>query len=202
MRTHIDKIKEMAQRRGTVSAPTLNKAGIPSGMLCYMANKGMLRRISRGVYTLPDHILGHETLSEVALNIPNGVVCLLSALQFHELTSQMPYETWVAIEKGSNYPRNLDIPVRIIQLSGVNFSTGIKTFSEDGVKIKVYNPAKTVVDCFRFRNKIGSDIAIDALRDAIRQKKATVDEIWEYARQCRAINVMRPYLETVFDIFY
>lgn len=177
MLTHIDKIKKMAKKQGTISAATLTKAGIPSSMLCYMANKGILRRVSRGVYMLPGHILSHGTFSEVALNIPNGVICLLSALQFHELTSQMPYETWVAIEKGSNYPRNLKIPVRIIQLSGENFSAGIKTFTEDGVKIKVYNPAKTVVDCFRFRNKIGSDIAVEALRESLKQKQATSDEI-------------------------
>ena len=187
----------MAKRQGTISAVTLTKAGIPSGMLCYMANKGMLRRVSRGIYMLPDHIPAHETFAEVALNIPNGVICLLSALQFHELTSQMPYETWVAIEKGSNYPRNLKIPVRIIQLSGENFSAGIKTFTEDSVKIRVYDPAKTVVDCFRFRNKIGSDVAVDALRDTLQQKKATSDEIWEYARRCRITKVMRPYMETV-----
>jgi predicted transcriptional regulator of viral defense system len=162
-----------------------------------MANKGMLRRVSRGVYMLPDYIPAHETFAEVALNIPNGVIFLLSALQFHELTSQMPYETWVAIDKGSNYPRNLKIPVRIIQLSGENFSAGIKTFTEGGVNIRVYDPAKTVVDCFRFRNKIGSDIAVDALRDTLKQKQATSDEIWEYARRCRITKVMRPYMETV-----
>lgn len=197
MQTHIDKIKSIAKKQGVISAATLTKAGISSGMLCYMANKGMLRRVSRGVYMLPDYIPVHETFAEVALNIPNGVICLLSALQFHELTSQMPYETWVAIEKGSNYPRNLKIPVRIIQLSGENFSAGIKTFTEGGVNIRVYNPAKTVVDCFRFRNKIGSDVAVDALRDTLQQKQATSDEIWEYARRCRITKVMRPYMETV-----
>lgn len=197
MLTYIDKIKNMAKKQGTISAVTLTKAGIPSSMLCYMSNKGMLRRVSRGVYMLPGKILSYGTFSEVALNIPNGVICLLSALQFHELTSQMPYETWVAIEKGSNYPRNLKIPVRIIQLSGENFSAGIKTFTEEGVKIKVYNPAKTVVDCFRFRNKIGSDVAVEALRESLKQKQATSDEIWEYARRCRITKVMRPYMETV-----
>ena len=197
MQTHINTIKRMAKKQGTISATSLTKAGISPSLLCYMSNKGMLRRISRGVYVLPDYIPVYETFAEVALNIPNGVICLLSALQFHELTSQMPYETWVAIEKGSNYPRKLKIPVRIIQLSGDNFSAGIKTFKEDGVTIRVYDPAKTVVDCFRFRNKIGSDIAVDALRDTLQQKQATSDEIWEYARRCRITKVMRPYMETV-----
>ncbi len=197
MQTQIDKIIRMVKKQGTVSAATLTKAGISSGILCYMANKGMLRRVSRGVYALPDYEPVHETFSSVALKIPNGVICLLSALQFHELTTQMPYETWVAIEKGSNYPRNLKIPVRIIQLTGENFSTGIQTFTEDGIKIKVYNPAKTVVDCFRFRNKIGTEVAVEALRDTLKQKKATSDEIWEYARRCRIARVMRPYMEAI-----
>lgn len=197
MQTHIDTIKRLAKKQGTVSAATLTKVGISPGMLCYMANKRMLRRMARGVYTLPEYMSVHGTFSEVALSIPNGVICLLSALQFHELTSQMPYETWVAIEKGSNYPRNLKIPVRIIQLSGENFSAGIKTFTEDGVNIRVYSPAKTVVDCFRFRNKIGSDVAVDALQDVLHQKQATSDEIWEYARRCRITKVMRPYMESI-----
>lgn len=197
MKTHIDKIKSIAKKQGVISAATLTKAGISPSMLCYMANKGLLRRVSPGFYTLPDYIPVHGTFAEVALNIPNGVICLLSALQFHELTSQMPYETWVAIEKGSNYPRNLEIPVRIIQLSGENFSVGIKTFTAGGINIRVYNPAKTVVDCFRFRNRIGSDIAVEALHDTLKQKLATSDEIWEYARRCRITKVMRPYMETV-----
>ncbi len=197
MQTNIDKIIRMAQTQGTISAATLTEAGISSSMLCYMANKGMLRRVSRGFYALPDFEPVHETLSTIALNIPNGVICLLSALQFHEVTTQMPYETWVAIEKGSNYPRNLKNPVRIIQLTGENFSTGIQTFTEDGIKISVYNPAKTVVDCFRFRNKIGTEIAVEALRDTLKQKKATSDEIWEYARRCRIARVMRPYMEAI-----
>ncbi len=197
MQTHIAKVKILAKQQGSISATTLTKVGIAPSMLCYMANKGMLRRMARGVYTLPEYVAVHETFSEVAITIPNGVICLLSALQFYELTSQMPYETWIAIEKGSNYPRNLKLPVKIIQLSGINYSAGIKTFTEDGVNIRVYSPAKTVVDCFRFRNKIGSDVAVDALRDVLRQKQATSDEIWEYARRCKITKVMRPYMESI-----
>jgi predicted transcriptional regulator of viral defense system len=197
METQIDQIIRLARKQGMVSSANLHPNGISPSLLCYMANRGMLRRVSRGVYALPDHISVHETFIEIALKIPNGVICLLSALQFHELTSQMPFETWVAIKKGSHYPRSLNVPVKIIQLSGENFSAGIKTITEDGIKISVYNPAKTVVDCFRFRNKIGSDVAVDALRDAIKQKQATTDEIWEYARLCRATKVMRPYMEAI-----
>lgn len=197
MQTDIDKIIKLAKRRGVVSSAGLRRRNISPSLLSYMKNRNMLRRISRGQYVLPGYISSHETFVEVASKVPHGVICLLSALQFHELTSQMPYEVWIAIEKGCYYPRNLEDQVRLIQLSGTNFSSGIEKHDENGIEIHVYSPAKTVVDCFRFRNKLGVDIAIEALRDCIRQKKATADEIWEYARRCRMTRIMRPYLETV-----
>lgn len=197
MQTHIEQIIKTAQEQGVVSSAELRKSGFSPSLLCYMNSSGMLRRISRGVYTLPEHISSNETFVELALMIPHGVICLLSALQYHELTTQMPYEAWMAIKTGSHYPRHRKIPVRIVQISGKNFSAGIETHYEGGVKIRVYCPARTVVDCFRFRNKIGTDIAVEAMRDALRQKKATADEIWEYARQCRMTKIMRPYMEAI-----
>ena len=197
MQTHVYQIIKMAGEQGFVSSSELRKSGFSPSLLCYMKSMGMLRRISRGVYTLPEHISSRETFVEIALMIPHGVLCLLSALQYHELTTQMPYEVWVAIKAGSHYLRNRKMPVRIVQISGEIFSAGIETHDEDGIKIRVYCPARTVVDCFRFRNKIGTDIAVEALRDALKQKKATADEIWEYARQCRMTKVMRPYMEAI-----
>jgi predicted transcriptional regulator of viral defense system len=197
MKTDIDKIIKIAKKRGVVSSERLRRRNISPSLLCYMKDKNMLRRISRGKYVLPEYISSHETLVEVASKVTHGVICLLSALQFHELTSQMPYQVWIAIEKGSYYPRDLEDQVRLVQLSGVNFSSGIETYDENGIQIHVYSPAKTVADCFRFRNKIGVDIAIEALRDCIQQKKATSDEIWEHARRCHMTRIMRPYMETI-----
>ena len=197
MQTHVEKIIKMLKKQNTVTSADVRKAGISPGLLCYMKDMGMLRRIAHGVYILPEHIPSNETFVEASLTIPGGVICLLSALQYHELTTQMPGEVWMAIKTGSYYPRNSQMPIKIIQLSDKNFSAGIETRDENGIKIRVYSPAKTIVDCFRFRNKIGTDIAIEALRDAVRQKKAASDEIWEYARQCRMTKIMRPYMETI-----
>jgi predicted transcriptional regulator of viral defense system len=197
MQTNIKKIQRIIKQRGMITSAETSKLGFKPGLLCYMKNKGILRRISRGAYTLSDHMSAQETYTEIALKIPHGVICLLSALQYHELTTQMPYESWVAIEKGSYYPRNLEYSIKVIQLSGKNFSSGIEICKSDGIDIRVYSPAKTIVDCFRFRNKIGIDVAIEALRDALHQKKATSDEIWEFARICRMTKIMRPYMETV-----
>lgn len=197
MQTNIDKIQEIIRQRGIITSVDIRRLGFSPKLLCYLKAKGTLRRISRGAYILSEHVSSQETFTEVALKIPHGVICLLSALQYHELTTQMPYESWVAIEKGAYYPRNLKPSIKIIQLTGDNFSSGIETHECNGINIRVYCPAKTVVDCFRFRNKIGIDVAIEAMRDALSQKKAASDEIWEYARISRLTKVMRPYLETI-----
>jgi predicted transcriptional regulator of viral defense system len=197
MQTNLDKILGIIRQRGIITSADIRQLGFSPKQLCYLKDKGALRRISRGAYALAEHVSSQETFTEAALKIPHGVICLLSALQYHELTTQMPYESWVAIEKGAYYPRNLKSSIKIIQLSGDNFSSGIETHQCNGIDIRVYCPAKTVVDCFRFRNKIGIDIAIEAMRDALGQKKATSDEIWEYARITRLTKVMRPYLETI-----
>lgn len=197
MQTNVDKIQELISRRGVITSSDARELGFLPELLCYMKNKGILRRISRGAYVLSENVFSQGTFAEVALTIPHGVICLLSALQYHELTTQMPCECWVAIEKNSYYPRHLDSSIKIIQLTGKFFSAGIERYTDNGIGIKVYCPAKTVVDCFRFRNKIGIDVAIEAMRDALSQKKATYDEMWEYARICRMTKVMRPYLEAI-----
>lgn len=188
-----DKIIEIARQKGTVSANDLKDKNISRTMLSHMANKGILRKITRGVYTLAGQYLAYEPFVTIMTSAPKSVICLLSALQFHEITTQMPFETWVAIGQNSTIPK---IPnVRFVKMSGKAFSEGIKTYEKEGVKVRVYCPAKTVVDCFKFRNKIGIDVAREAMIDCLEQKKATRDEIWKYAKICRMTNVMRPYLE-------
>ncbi len=158
-----------------------------------MVNRGILRRVTRGVYTLVDHFPTLEAFAEVMRSAPQSVICLLSALQFHKITTQMPFEIWVAIERNATKPK---VPnVRIVRLTGKAFSEGIDTHDQEGLAVRVYCPAKTVVDCFKFRNKIGIDVAREALIDCLNQKKTTRDEIWRYAKICHMTNIIRPYLE-------
>ena len=188
-----EKVISIVRDKGTVCASDLKKAGISRTTLHYMANRGILRRVTRGVYTLADHFPTLEAFAKVMRSAPQSVICLLSALQFHEITTQMPFETWVAIERNSTKPK---VPnVRIVRLTGKAFSEGIETHAQEGLSVRVYCAAKTVVDCFKFRNKTGIDVAREALIDCLNQKKATRDEIWRYAKVCHMTSIIRPYLE-------
>lgn len=132
---------------------------------------------------------------DTRLAIPRGVICLLSALEFHELTTQFPLETWVAVERNHTIPHKKEFDLRIIRMSKTHFECGIEEHRIQGAKVRVYSPAKTVVDCFKFRNKIGMDVAREALKDSLAQRKATPAEIYQHAKVCRMLNVMMPYLE-------
>jgi predicted transcriptional regulator of viral defense system len=129
--------------------------------------------------------------------VPRGVVCLLSALRFHELTTQQPFEVWLAIGIKSWKPEVASPPVRIVRFSETALNFGVEQHAIEKIPVRVYSAAKTVSDCFKYRNKIGVDVALEALRDCMSQRKATVDELWEAAKVCRMTNVMRPYLEAV-----
>jgi predicted transcriptional regulator of viral defense system len=190
-----DAVISILKEKGVVCASDLKEAGISRTTLHYMANRGILRRITRGVYTLADHYPTLEAFAEVMRSAPQSVICLLSSLQFHEITTQMPFETWVAIERNASKPK---VPnVHIVRLTGKAFSEGIETHEQEGLAVRVYCSAKTVVDCFKFRNKIGIDVAREAMIDCLNQKKATRDEIWRYAKICHMTNIIRPYLEMV-----
>lgn len=188
-----DKIINIIKEKGAISAADLKGSEISRTTLHYLANRGLLRRVARGVYTLADYYLALEPFAEVMTSAPQSVICLLSALQFHEITTQMPFEIWVAIERDASKPK---VPnVRIVRLTGMAFSEGIQTHTKEGLTVRVYCPAKTVVDCFKFRNKIGIDVAREALVDCLGQRKATRDEIWRFAKICHMSNIIRPYLE-------
>jgi predicted transcriptional regulator of viral defense system len=154
--------------------------------------------VGRGLYRAKEApISTNETLLEVAKRVPLGVLCLSSALRFHELTTENPFEVWLAIERGAWSPKPDYPPVRIVHFSEVAFKFGIGTHSVEGGTLRVYSPAKTVADCFKFRSKIGMETAIQALRSAYREKRATMDELWRAAKVCRVVNVMRPYMESL-----
>ncbi len=192
-----DRIIDLARDRGIIRAVDVDDVGASRTLLPYLADKGKLRRVCRGAYALADYMPEHEAFLAVGVAVPHGVICLLSALQFHEITTQLPIETWIAIKRGTRVPTCKELSLRVVKLTDPAFSEGIEKHDADGVTIRVYSPGKTVVDCFKFRNRIGLDVAREALFDALQQKKTTRDEIWRLAKRCRMARIMRPYLEMV-----
>lgn len=193
----VNVIEALAKRKGVIRAADVVAIGCSRTLLAYLVHIGKLRRIARGAYVPVDYISEQEMFYGVAAAVPHGVLCLLSSLQYHEITTQMPNEAWVAIERGKHVPESVPFPIRVLQFSGVNYSDGIEEHELDSITLRVYSPAKTVVDCFRFRNRIGMDVVREALYDSVRHGKATRDDIWYHAKRSRMARIMRPYLEMV-----
>lgn len=195
---HEQAVLGLARQRKLLRARDLAEHGLPTMALSRLVATGKLERVARGVYSLPGIPLSeHRSLAEVALRVPLGIVCLLSALRVHDIGTQAPFEVWIAIPSNSPTPQ-LDQPaLRAIRMSGPALSEGVESMQIDGVNVRVFNAAKTIADCFKFRNKIGLDVALEALRDGWTQHKVTVDALWHYATINRVSNVMRPYLESV-----
>lgn len=189
---------KLARKKGIIRSADVMAAGLPREYLSRLAKSGELIQERYGLYHLPDYEPNeHQSLIEVSQRIRRGVICLLSALRFHHLTTQNPFEVWVAVENKSYLPKFDYPPVRVVYFSGAAFSFGVNQHDIGGVKVRIYNEAKTIVDCFKYRNKIGLDVALEALREGWRQKRFGIDEINEYAEICRVKNVMRPYLEAL-----
>lgn len=194
--TPTDRLLRLARKTGAFRPRDLDQHGIAREYLRLAQERGLLRRVGWGLYVAADaDLTEHHSFAEVAKRVPRGVVCLLSALRFHELTSQAPFEVWLAIGESAWAPRIETPRVRLVRFSRTALEFGQETHKIEGVPVKVFTPAKTVADCFRYRNKIGTDVAIEALRDCVRSRKATTDELWQAAKVCRVANVMRPYLE-------
>ncbi|TXT28816.1 MAG: hypothetical protein FD138_2504 [Planctomycetota bacterium] len=174
------------------------QAGIHRDTLRVMVEQGELEKISRGLYQLVDAPLpSHPDLAVVAAKVPGGVICLISALAFHELTTQIPHEVYLAIDRNSEPPRIDYPPVRAFRFSGLAFSEGIETHNIGPVTLRVYSREKTLADCFKFRNKIGLDTCLEALRAYRQQRRFDSDAVLRFAAVCRVTNVMRPYVESV-----
>ncbi len=174
-------------------------SGVYRTHLQRLEQQGVIERAGRGLYRLAGvELTEYESYLAAAQLVPQGVICLLSALRFHDLTTQNPFEIWMAIENKSHPPKSETAPLRIHYFSGAAFTEGVEEHKISGVTVRVYSVAKTVADCFKFRNKIGLDVALEALRECRRERRATADEIWRYAEVCRVKNVMRPYLEAVW----
>ena len=196
--THEQAVLELARERSLLRAHDLTKQALPTMVLSRLTAAGKLERVARGVYALPGRAISeHRSLAEVALRVPKGVICLLSALRVHGIGTQAPFEVWLAIEHRAALPRLERPKIRPVRMSGAAFTDGIEHLSVDGVNVPVFNTAKTIADCFKYRNKIGLDVALEALRDGWAERKFTMDDIWHFARVNRVANVMRPYLESV-----
>lgn len=152
-------------------------------------------RRGRGLYALPDgEISEHHSLAEAAVRVPSGVVCLLSALRFHDLGTQSPHQVWLAIHPKARLPRVDQPPIHVVRFSGPALVLGIEEHVIDGILVRVFSAAKTVVDCFRYRNKLGLDVALESLRDYLSRGDGP-DELWKMAQACRMARVMQPYIE-------
>jgi predicted transcriptional regulator of viral defense system len=197
-RTHEQAILVLARQHPLLRARDLAHQSIPTAVLGRLVEAGKLERVGRGVYSLPGRpVTEFRSLAEVALRAPQGVVCLLSALRLHGIGTQAPFEVWLAIPKNLPAPRFNHPALRAVRMSGASLTEGVEAHEIEGVTVRVFDAAKTVADCFKYRNKIGTDVALEALREGWSQKKFRMDDLWRYAAIDRVANVMRPYLESV-----
>ncbi len=196
--THEQQVLRLARARTLLRARDVAQHGLPTVALTRLVQAGKLQRVARGLYGLPGaEISEHRSLAEVSARVPKGVVCLLSALRVHEIGTQAPHEVWIAIPPHMTSPRVDQPAIRVVRMSDAALTDGIDHLKIDGVNVPVFTAARTVVDCFRFRNKIGLDVALEALRDGWSQRKFTLDDLWRHATRGRVANVMRPYIEAI-----
>ncbi len=188
----------MVRDRGLLSATEVAQAGIHSQQLTRLVAEGVLERIARGRYRLADSdVTEHHGLALVGASVPEGIVCLLSALSFHGIGTQLPAQVWLAIERGTRAPKLPYPPLRIFRFSGAAFTEGIETHRIERQDVRVYSVAKTLADLFKLRRRIGLDVAMEALREAWRDRRVTIEELDRAARVCRVERVMRPYVEGI-----
>ena len=193
-----EKLRKLALKRQFVTAKDTGTLGVPRTYLHRLAHRGQLEKIARGLYASPDFSpTEHASLIEATYQVPKGIICLLSALRFHNLTTQSPREVWVAIAHKAWAPKISSPSVRFARMSRPSLHFGVSEHPVSGTVLRVFGPAKTIADCFKFRNKIGLDVAIEALKESRRLKKASMDDLWAAAKVCRVANVMRPYLESL-----
>lgn len=196
--SHEKQVLRLARKRKLLRARDAAEQGLPTVTLTRLLRAGKLERVARGLYALPGAATSeHRSLAEVAVRVPKGVVCLLSALQFHEIGTQAPFEVWLAIPNRVAAPRIKQPAIRVVRMSDVALTEGLQRTRIDGVEVSIFNQARTVVDCFKFRNKIGLDVALEALRDGWSKHKFKLDELWHHATHQRVANVMRPYIEAI-----
>ena len=191
-------VLQLAHKHPLLRARDLARAGLPTVALTRLVAAGRLERVGRGVYSLPNRAISeNRSLAEVSIRVPRGVICLISALRVHDIGTQAPHEVWLAIPRHMLSPRFSQPALRVIRMSGPSLTEGVDRLKVDGVEVPVFNAAKTIADCFKFRNKTGLDVALEALREGWNKRKVTMDDLWRYAAVNRVANVMRPYLESI-----
>jgi predicted transcriptional regulator of viral defense system len=184
--------------RGIARLAELRAAGVTAATMSRMERDGEVLRLARGLYQLPDALLdAHHSLAEAAKRVPKGVVCLVSALAFHQLTDQLPRQVWIALGQKDWSPKADGVPVRLVRFTDRLLTEGVEAHTVEGVPVKVFGVAKTIADCFRYRNKIGLSVAIEGLQEALRQRKTTPGEIVRQAERGAIATVIRPYLEAL-----
>lgn len=194
----IECLRELVKSMGVLHPRDLRRHGIPERYLGRLCEEGVLIRCGRGIYvaaSIPETM--HLGIVQAAKVAPHGVVCLLSALRFHEIGTQMPHQVWMALNRRNAVPKAVPQSVFFVYFSGAAYAEGIEQHDIAGASVNIYSPAKTVADCFKYRNKIGLDVALEALKSALQSRKCTLDEIWYFAGICRVAKVMRPYLEAL-----
>ena len=193
-----EQIIQLAREQGMIRPRDLRELNIPTQYLHRLYESGRMQRSGRGIYILTDaEISENYSLAEACKRVPHGVLCLLTALRFHNLGTQSPHQVWIAIHPKDRLPHIDYPPVKIVRFSGEALSLGVEEHQAPEGIVRVYNVPKTVADCFRYRNKIGLEVALEALRECWRERRATMDELWQYAVKVHIISVMKPYLEAL-----
>ena len=183
--------------KGIIRTNEAIKKHIHPRILYRLRDNGTLEQMSYGLYKLKKNKISNPDFVTIALRVPDGVICLISALSFHNLTTQIPHKVWVAIKRDASRPKVKYPPIYIHQFSGQSFSTGIEKHNCDNISVKVYNPEKTIADCFKFRNKIGMNIILEALQFYKIRKDFNPSKLMKYAKICRVENIMKPYVESI-----
>ncbi len=193
-----NKAARLLRKTGVARARDFERLAISGTQLRRLRERGVIERVGRGLYTLPGAVLTeHHSLAEAARRVPAGVVTLLTARRFHGLTTQNPSEVWMAIDRKAWRPKQGNPRLRLVHMSGESFRQGVEAHDVGGVRVPVYSAAKTVADCFKFRNKIGLDVAVEALRDFSRLHRGGATELARFARIDRVSRVMQPYLDSI-----
>lgn len=196
--TDRDRLLSLARRATVVTTSDVIAAGIHTQELSRLVEAGALERVARGQYRLPGRDTSeHHGLAVAATAIPQGVICLLSALSFHRIGTQLPFDVWIAIDRRARQPSLSYPPLRVVRFSGAALTEGIEVHKIDGRNVRIYGVAKTIADAFKYRNKIGLDVALEALREAWRERRVRIDDLDQFGRICRVERVMRPYVEAL-----
>lgn len=192
------RVRQLLSKEGIARSRDLEAAGISRTQVRRLLAQGVLERLGRGLYRDPGApVTGNADLIQAARQVPSAVVCLLSALRFHGMTTQNPFEVWLALPRGAWRPRRSHPPMRFVFVSGSSYEVGIEEHRLGGTRVRVFSAAKTVADCFKFRNKLGTDVAAEALRAFREAHPRQMEELWRCAEADRVQRVMRPYLEAL-----